>query len=38
MSEKPRTCYLCGKPCWGHTCNECYKKGKYVKRFWAKTS
>ena len=31
-----RTCYLCGKPCWSKTCRECYYKGKYTTRYWAK--
>ena len=29
MSGKVRVCYLCGKPCYGSTCMDCFRKGKY---------
>lgn len=29
MNKGNRVCYLCGKPCFGHTCIDCFKKGKY---------
>ena len=32
MSKGNRVCYLCGKPCFGHTCIDCFKKGKYKSR------
>jgi len=28
-SMKGRVCLLCGKPCYGRTCHECFCKGKY---------
>ena len=29
MSEKNNFCYLCGDSCYGSTCDDCYRKGKY---------
>ena len=30
--EASRVCYLCGKPCFGHTCIKCFRKDKYKSR------
>jgi len=32
MRKGSRVCYLCDKPCFGHTCIDCFKKGKYKGR------
>ena len=29
MSKKDRVCSICGVPCYGHTCRDCYIEKKY---------
>ena len=29
MTKKDNVCFLCGEPCYGKTCTECFHKGKY---------
>ena len=29
MSRKDRICKVCGKPCYGHECEDCYRSSKY---------